>query len=108
MEFFFACGILDFGMQDTAQRIFNPTNDWNQQSKSHLQLGIHTEESGIHSVVCEQSLLFRQAPRGFPACSRVLAFTRLNRRACSQATHAVESKIRDLAGFLSFDSFYIQ
>ena len=73
MEFFFACGILDFGMQDTAQRIFNPTNDWNQQSKSHLQLGIHTEESGIHAVVCEQSLLFGQALRGFPACSRVLA-----------------------------------
>ena len=60
-------------MQDTAQRIFNPTNDWNQQSNSHLQLGIHTEESGTHAVACEQSLLFGQAPRGFPACSRVLA-----------------------------------
>ena len=46
--------------------------------------------------------------------SRLLArscetrFTRPNRRACSQATHTVESKIWDLARFLSFNSFYIQ
>lgn len=37
MGFFFACGILDFGMQDTAQRILNPTNDRNPESMSHLQ-----------------------------------------------------------------------
>ena len=60
-------------MQDTAQRIVNPTNDWNWESKSHLQYGIHTVESGTHAVACEQALLFGQAHRGFPACSRVLA-----------------------------------
>ena len=33
----FACGILGFGIQDTAQRIPNATNDWNPETKSHLQ-----------------------------------------------------------------------
>ena len=42
------------------------------------------------------------------APSRETRFARPNRRACSQATHAVELKIPDLSGFLSFDSFYIQ
>ena len=35
--FFFACGTLDFGMQDTTQRILNPTNNWNLEFKSPLQ-----------------------------------------------------------------------
>ena len=31
-------GILDFGIRNTAQGIWNPTNDWNPESKFHLKI----------------------------------------------------------------------
>ena len=39
-------GILDLGIRNTAQRIRNPTKDWNQESTFHW-LGV---ESGIHGM----------------------------------------------------------
>lgn len=42
-------GILGFGIQDTAQRIRNPTKDWNPESTDR-ESGIYYIEFGIHCV----------------------------------------------------------
>ena len=69
---FVKSGILDLGIRNTAQRIRNPTKDWNPVSKFHwleVESGIHGMESRIQdclgfTLTWGDTQLFRQIRAG--------------------------------------------